>query len=127
MHDWDLCRREIDWASFDGEECHGCLDLAAVDDTNALCLLFMREGMPYFHWEFWLPANNVEMLERKHKLPYRQIAQASLLHLTPGNSQDHDKIIEHIKDHVSERFKVLSLAVDRKFQGLNVETKLFPK
>jgi phage terminase large subunit-like protein len=125
IEQWKACGADkLAAQDYDGLPCVGGLDLSATDDTTALVLIF--EGadgtidlLPFF----WLPADNVLELEKRHRVPYRAWAKQGLIKLTPGNVVDYDTIRTDI-NALGKRFDISQLAIDRKFQGQSVENDL---
>jgi phage terminase large subunit-like protein len=107
-----------------GRECFAGLDLSATDDTTALVLIFDRldgglDVLPFF----WLPADNIVQLERRHRQPYRAWAKAGLIELTPGNVVDYDAVRTRANE-LRQTYTIRKLAIDRKFQGQALENDL---
>ena len=127
MDRWDAGDRGvIDLEALKGRRCFAGLDLSATDDTTALVLAFPDDAgeiitlLPFF----WLPEENIERLERKHKVPYRAWAKQGLFSLTPGNVVDYKVIRTKLRDELAKLYDIAELAIDRKFQGQALETEL---
>jgi phage terminase large subunit-like protein len=69
------------------------LDLSSGDDLTALVLLTRDdEGGFDVQCRFWLPADLIGELERRHGQPYRSWALLGYIRLTPGNTIDEREI-----------------------------------
>jgi phage terminase large subunit-like protein len=124
MDQWDACADPVDANNLTGRVCYAGLDLSATDDTTALVLLFQEEDeslsvLPYF----WLPRDNIDALERKHKVSYRAWAKAGLFNLTAGNVVDYREIRAKIAE-LAKIFEIKEISIDRKFQGQGLESDL---
>jgi phage terminase large subunit-like protein len=74
------------------------LDLSSVSDLSALAVVwFDGLGVCETRVRFWLPADNIAELERKHRAPYRQWAAEGWITLTPGNVIDYAWIRREVK------------------------------
>lgn len=124
MDQWDACGADYTADSLKGKRCFAGLDLSSTDDTTALVLVFPIEGggVKTLSW-FWLPKDNIEVLERKHKVPYRTWAKQGFFNLTPGNVVDY-RVVRSDINAIAERYNIAELVIDRKFQGQQVETEL---
>jgi phage terminase large subunit-like protein len=123
LDQWDACAGAIDAKELEGQECFAGLDLSATDDTTALVLIFPNAAgidvLPFF----WLPADNILGLEKKHRVPYRAWAKEGLIELTPGNVVDYDVVRQRVNE-LAQIYKIKLLAIDRKFQGQSLENDL---
>lgn len=120
---WDECPKVIDLDTLKGRECYAGLDLASVNDTTALSLIF-PEGdgiivVPFF----WIPGANVDELARQHKVSYRAWIDRGQMRTTEGNVIDYDAIVEQIRE-LGTIYPIKQIGVDRLFQGQAVETRL---
>jgi phage terminase large subunit-like protein len=121
----DNCPSDLDPAQLEGRECWAGLDLSATDDTTALALLFPHlddDGVDVLSF-FWLPEDNITALEKKHRVSYRAWARQKLFRLTPGNVVDYQAIRQEIGE-LAKVYPIKRLAIDRKFQGQQLETEL---
>lgn len=123
MQQWDDCKADFNEASLAGQPCYAGLDLSATDDTTALVLLFPTDGGAKLLSWFWLPAENIGALERKHKVPYQAWAKQDLFRLTSGNVVDYRELRKDVNE-IGQRFNIKALVIDRKFQGQQLETEL---
>ncbi len=124
LSDWDACRRDIDWSEYRGRECYAGLDLSAVRDLTALCLLFPEECGGYTaRWIYWCPAETVYQRAKTDRVPYDQWAAEGWLRLTPGNCVDYDRVRADVLEFARE-YRIVELALDRYFQGLQLAGQL---
>lgn len=124
MDQWDACKADYTEESLHGQPCYAGLDLSSTDDTTALVLAFPIDGggVKLLSW-FWLPETNIQLLERKHKVPYSAWARQKLFSLTPGNVVDY-RVVRRDINEIAQRFNIRAIVIDRKFQGQSVETEL---
>jgi len=118
-----------------GRWCTGGLDLASTNDLNALVLLFDEEkpkvALPFF----WVTEAAVER-RRRQRVPYDVWVRQGLLSVCSGNSTDYDRICADVVKLASqyqlrpagdlgkEYAGCVMLALDRLFQGQQVENRL---
>jgi phage terminase large subunit-like protein len=115
-----------------GADCYAGLDLAAVQDTTALALVFPRSGPPASggdgekitpgpgvphcsYWVkvfFWLPAEAMHQRVRRDRVPYDQWAAAGHITVQPTASIDHDLLLSDI-ERILSRYRCRQIAVDR--------------
>jgi phage terminase large subunit-like protein len=130
LEDWD---RGSDRPNIPpGVDCYAGADLSSVDDLTALAILAFVEDRWNLWLRFWLPADNIVTLERKHQVPYRTWADQGLIILTPGSAVDYAFIRREINEIAADRnLKVLlidpynatKLAIElREQDGLPVKT-----
>jgi len=124
MEQWDKLDHTLDPKTLEGRECYAGLDLSATDDTTALILLFPNDdGSISLIPRFWLPQDNIVGLGKKHRVSYQAWAKSGYMTLTPGNVVDYAAVRQDIRD-LSSHFKIKKLAIDRKFQGMQLELDL---
>lgn len=118
-----------------GKWCCGGLDLASTNDLNALVLLFDEVkpmvALPFF----WVTEAAIER-RRRQRVPYDVWVSQGLLKVCNGNSTDYDMICaDTVKlageyqfrpagDLGKEYAGCVMLALDRLFQGQQVENRL---
>lgn len=121
---WDHGAAEIDPAALAGRPCYAGLDLSATDDTTALVLLFPEPdgSITALPW-FFLPADNIDVLGRKHRVAYRAWSREGHLTLTTGNVVDYAQVRSKIHE-IAKTYQIKKLAIDRKFQGQQLESDL---
>jgi phage terminase large subunit-like protein len=111
-----------------GADCYAGLDLAAVQDTVALALVFPRGPSPAAetatspkgrgesgYWVkvfFWLPAEAMHQRVRRDRVPYDQWAAEGHIKLQPTASIDHDLLLADI-ERILQRYRCRQIAVDR--------------
>ncbi len=137
--DWDACTRShkrLEWDSFDnqtpvtldeaailrretlekmlGRICFGGLDLAIIDDTSALVLVF-PPMFPGEKWRFlpfyWVPEENIARRAERDRVPYPLWRDYGFLTATPGKTTDFDFIRGRIMD-ISKQYDLRELAYD---------------
>jgi phage terminase large subunit-like protein len=98
----------------EGRICFGGLDLAIIDDSSSLVLLFppMFPGekwvlLPYF----WIPDENITRRVEKDRVPYNVWRDYGFLTATPGKTTDFEFIAGRIMD-ISKTFDLRELAYD---------------
>lgn len=128
--DWDSCSRatskyygdlrisrllrEHTIRTMKGRICFAALDLAIINDTSSLVLVFppMKLGekwriLPYF----WIPEANIEARVEKDRVPYDLWRDNGFLTVTPGKTTDFDWIAGRILD-ISKLYDMRELAYD---------------
>jgi phage terminase large subunit-like protein len=110
LEQWDLCNAH---ATLTGSEpILGGLDLSTIDDLTALAIVSREPDSEVgVEMHFWLPEENIVMLEKRHQVPYRTWADMGLITLTPGNVIDYSFIRSHINLLAQER-ELIKLMVD---------------
>lgn len=127
MSEWDACKAGVTEESLWGRTGYGGLDLSAVDDTTALVLSFPNpDGSVDTLSYFFLPEDNIDALGRAHKVNYRAWQKAGHFILTPGNVVDYE-IVAAEAARLASLFKIKEIAIDKKFNGQEVETDLINK
>jgi phage terminase large subunit-like protein len=109
--DWKACGDPVDAAALYGRPCWAGLDLSSVDDLTALVLYFPFDGgavLPFF----WLPKDNIRLLEQDTRVPYRAWSDAGLIALTPGRSVDYRYVVSRLA-MIAADFDVRAVAYDR--------------
>jgi phage terminase large subunit-like protein len=109
--DWRACGEPVDAASLYGRPCWAGLDLSSVDDLTALVLFFPYDGgavLPFF----WLPKDNIRMLEQDSRVPYRAWADAGLIELTPGRSIDYRFVVRRMAQ-IAADYDLKAIGYDR--------------
>ena len=107
---WDACGAPAILTK--REPVYGGADLSQIDDLTALAII---AGNPEDGFDvemrFWLPADNIVELERRHQVPYRTWADMDLIELTPGNVIDYGFVRSEINAIAQER-ELLKLLFD---------------
>lgn len=127
--DWDACSRaprrigELDISRLlrkhsekrlRGRICFAALDLAIINDTSSLVLVFppMCAGekwriMPHF----WIPEQNIEQRVERDRVPYNVWRDYGFLHATPGKTTDFEWIVQRILE-ITKQYDMRELAYD---------------
>lgn len=123
VRQWDASAGMTDWAGARGREAWAGLDLSAVSDFSAWCVL-TRSADPGAvldaYWRFWLPEDIAPELERRLQVPLGEWVKQGYVTLTEGNVIDYDVIEQQvIRDswHVDMR----RVGYDRMFAGQMVQ------
>jgi phage terminase large subunit-like protein len=109
--DWHSCADPVDAASLYGRPCFAGLDLSDNKDLTALALFFPEDGgavVPFF----WLPKENIRMLEDKSHVPYRAWQTDGLIELTPGRAVDYRFVARRLA-RVADDYDLKGVAYDR--------------
>jgi phage terminase large subunit-like protein len=114
------------YAGLEGRICDAGLDLGSVSDITALALTSECEhdhdALDVLMW-FWVPEDALSNPRNRNRDLYQQWVKSGHLLTTPGTTTNHNFIeaeILKIAEHVSLR----SLAMDRLFQGQQLELNL---
>lgn len=114
-HIFDLGNEPINFASLEGRDCYGGLDLSSTGDITALALMFPPRDetekyilLPFF----WIPADTIPIRVRRASVPYDVWAQKGLLQATEGNVVHYGFIQQFIND-LNTRYHIKEIAVDR--------------
>jgi len=116
----------IDIEKLKGRKCWGGLDLASVNDTTSLCLIFPDDDHEYFTilWYFWLPEMSYQERIKKDGVNYDLWAKEGFIELTDGNTTDYNYIYSRItgftkygdkttEPGIVDLFNLQSIAYDR--------------
>jgi len=109
--DWMECGDTVDAVALYGRPCFAGLDLSSTTDLTALVLYFPEDGgavIPFF----WLPKNNIRMLEDAQRVPYRSWESRGLIELTPGRAVDYHFIARKMAQVASD-YDLKGIAYDR--------------
>jgi phage terminase large subunit-like protein len=120
---WDASAGMTDWAKASWREAWGGLDLSAVADFSAWCVV-AKSRQPGAEldafWRFWVPGDRVPDLERQLQVPLSAWIRAGWVTATEGNVVDYDAIEKTVtRDcrHVDMR----RIGFDRMFAGQMVQ------
>ncbi|MHB1126866.1 MAG: terminase TerL endonuclease subunit [Bacillota bacterium] len=96
---WDATAGIVTPEELKGRHCYGGLDLASTTDIAALALVFPGDNnvidvLMYF----WIPEENMQVKERKDRVPYSTWVRQGLVTPTPGNVIDYGAIRKKIND-----------------------------
>lgn len=123
---FDALPADLDPATLAGRTCYAGIDLSSTDDLTAAVYLFPPpEGSDVVDIlvQPFVPGENVQRLERKHRVPYAAWARDGHLLTTPGNVVDYDSVCQRVRKH-AEAHPIKMIGLDRKFQGASVEQDL---
>lgn len=81
---------KIDWDQFKDDLCYVGVDLAATSDLTAVAYLVVKDGVYYFHTDYYLP--EAALIEKPDRELYKYWKQLGLLKITSGNVTDYDYI-----------------------------------
>ncbi|GII88265.1 terminase [Sphaerisporangium siamense] len=114
LSDWDTSAGLVDEAALAGRRAHGGLDLSNVEDITALCWVFPEAGGDSYQvvWRFWLPEDQLKVLNKRTAGSAEVWAREGWLKLTPGNVIDNDAIVKQI-DEDAQKFRVVTVGYDR--------------
>lgn len=93
--DWDKGSKRFDVEKLRGRECYGALDLASTTDLAAFPLVFPPiPDDPFWYVLVWcfVPKDNIEIREKRHKVEYRAWVEQGMLIATDGNVTDYEVI-----------------------------------
>ena len=123
MAEWDACDGPVDAKALEGQQCHGGLDLATVNDLAALVMVFQRpDGIYDVLPRFWCPRENAIRRERLHNVPYLTWAKQGYLTLTPGDRIDYNYIRQAVNED-AKRFRIVDIGIDP-FNASHLEQQL---
>jgi phage terminase large subunit-like protein len=113
LQSWLACGSEpIDRAALRGRKCYAGLDLAAVNDLSALCLLFTDQDPWQILMFFWCPGDDIAKRSKLDKVPYDLWERQGHITATPGNATDYN-FIEHTIKELKDEFQIEELLYDR--------------
>jgi len=127
--DWDACIRsgaapgDLEVAmkeqaetreQMKGRICFAAIDLAIINDTSSLCLVF-PPMFPGEKWRllphFWIPDENILTRVERDRVPYNVWRDYGFLTTTPGKTTDFEWIAGRIMD-ISKLYDMRELAYD---------------
>lgn len=115
MARWDACAEPVDPAALRGQPCIVGLDLSTTTDLSAMVLIFPpdADGIWDVLAEFWVPADYLELRQRRDRVPYVVWAQQGHLHVTDGNTVDYGAIERRLHELVEvDGFDVVAIGID---------------
>lgn len=89
------CMQDVDLNNFKNCWAFAAVDLSSVADLNVLTLLIPKDGLFYFKNFFFLPKENTNIKNVKHKFSVWN--REGYIELTEGNCLDSDSIVSKIK------------------------------
>jgi phage terminase large subunit-like protein len=116
--DWNSSQTDFTLEEMRGRRCIMGLDLASVNDTASLCLMFPPENRDEkfrFWWKTWCHEQQVENPKRNEgKIVYKKWAKEGYITAVDGNTLDFEAIKMDILD-LAKMFEVGALGYDRAF------------
>ena len=123
---WDENAGTVNAEELVGRACYGGLDLGSVSDITAWVMAFPRPGDAEeldIVARFWCPEQRLYDETNKHRDQYAAWAKAGVLKVTPGNAVDYG-FVKHCILEDAQKYKLVSLNVDRLFQGYQLSQEL---
>lgn len=120
--------RRIDRSIFGGGDCWIGVDLASTTDLTAVAYLWVKDGVYYFSFDFYLPQDSLK--SRPDRLLYEEWKRLGFLKTTPGNVTDYEYITKDILavdretpvDRIFyDKYNATDWAIRCSDQGLNLE------
>jgi phage terminase large subunit-like protein len=109
--DWNACGEPVNATGLYGRPCFAGLDLSSTQDLTAAVLYFPEDGgavIPFY----WLPKDNIRMLEETGRVPYRAWQEQGLIELTPGRAVDYHYVARKLAQVASD-YDLKGIAYDR--------------
>jgi phage terminase large subunit-like protein len=125
MAEWDACAGPLEASPLERRACYAGLDLASTRDITAMVLVFPPSGsephriIPHF----WIPLDTIRERTQRDHVPYYDWAERGLVHTTPGNVVDYEKMKADIIG-LSRKYDLREIAYDRLFQGADLAQQL---
>lgn len=120
---WDATAGMTNWDDARGREAWGGLDLSAVSDFTAWCVVARSRDagaeLDAF-WRFWVPGDVLPDLERKLQVPLARWVREGWVTATEGNVVDYD-VIEQQVIRDSWHTDMRRVGYDRMFAGQLVQ------
>lgn len=110
---WSGIESVVPMDSLAGCECVGALDLAAVNDYTAFCLLFNEAGRYQMLWRYWIPEEKVKdrsALMRENANIDEWIRKGYII-VTGGNVTDYDRVLADIEE-LRAQYNIKVIAYD---------------
>lgn len=114
-HDWEACKKEVEWSYLETLPCWAGLDLSRTKDLTSVCLCFRdHDGTLHFRWWFWLPEETAKT--RVSVAPFIDWSkdEKAQLTLTDGDWIDYDYVWKTLIE-IGQRFNLQKLLYDKKF------------
>jgi phage terminase large subunit-like protein len=117
---WDIYKywnrgdiQRLDEASMEGRECYMGVDLASVDDTSAVVLIFPNETGDYFDiiTRFFIPKDTLDQRRRNENDEWYNWVAQGIARTTDGDTTKEEEIREEI-EKLANRFKVKLIGCD---------------
>lgn len=114
MKKWiEECSGEVD--VLEGDRCYAGLDLSSTSDFTAITLNFPppeKDGIHKQKYMFFIPAENLQKIQRQCSIPLEQWVAEGLVIATPGPVIDYQYIADYLQS-VRERYELVLIAGDR--------------
>ena len=122
---WDSCKGPgFNLERLRGRACYGGLDLASNRDLNALVLLFPDgdaiDVLPFF----WVPEANIEVRERRDRVPYSVWVKQGHIIPMPGDCTHYGIIRAKIGGELQKMYGINDIGIDHLFQGAQLAQEL---
>ena len=112
-HDeWMACHQEFDYATLEGKECWGGLDLASTRDISAFILIFNVDEKFIVLPHLFIPKENAKKRSDKDGVNYMEWMRDGHVIGTEGDVQDYNFIRAKINE-LSKKYRIQSIAYDR--------------
>lgn len=116
----------IDEDDLKGRECFGGLDLSSVSDLTAWVMIFPDPSDSEIIdvlCRFWCPNAWTVSKRNKYRDQYQGWAKQGHLNVSPGNAIDYSQIKSKIVED-AQKFNIISINIDRLFQGYQLSAEL---
>ncbi len=123
---WDENAHVVDEKLLEGRVCFGGLDLSSVQDITAWVMVFPWPEQPdelSIVARFWVPEARLNDDSYRYVDQYREWVNGGYLKTTPGEAIDYQFIKRAILED-AQRFRIMSINVDRLFQGYQLSQEL---
>jgi phage terminase large subunit-like protein len=107
---WKACNAPV--GDLTAVPVYGGLDLSAVNDLTALCLIGRIGKVWHVRPTFWLPATGLRERAVQDRVPYDLWAQEGHLQTTPGNSISYEYVAQELFA-LFQKYDIRKLAFDR--------------
>lgn len=145
---WNEAAGKYTEADLRGRRCFGGLDLSSTQDLTALGLLFPEPDLLKLWVYLFMPADRVELAERRDGVPYGLWVSQGHIIATPGNVVDYSKVLGKLEEvqqffdlvevgydpfgatmvvQQAEKLGIQMIPVSQKFAGISQPTKEFER
>jgi phage terminase large subunit-like protein len=109
---WEsLDQEEVDWSSFEGNDCFGSFDLSSVNDFTAYTLCFKHEERYYLKHKFYVPSETLRERYLKENIGLIDWIDRGIVTQIPGPTIDYSFLLEDIRQDVKS-FNLREIAYD---------------
>lgn len=115
--------REVDWEEFRGCTCYAGIDLASVNDINAVSFMIEKDGKYVFKTEYYLPevTNNSPIVDDS----VRTWSAMGYINVTPGNVMEYHRVLDRFRELRDEYgVSFYHIAVD-KYNAAQLQVDLY--